>query len=155
MQADSSEVEPLQCKGIRFTNEAVMELDDLRPVVKVPTSEIQRISLGYGFQARHPLLMSAFGLVLAIIGLLPIPGIIHWLLYGGVIHTLQAAAVALTLFGAWAIYDGFRRGYFLLVEEGNKARNLVFTKKPDASELEEFLNKVKIRFGYDIERNVN
>ena len=54
--------EAISYAGICFTPDCVMEIKGQRPQVAVARKDIKAIRLCFGFRAKHPLLLAAFGL---------------------------------------------------------------------------------------------
>jgi hypothetical protein len=138
--------------GICFLPDCVAELDGEKPVYVVPREHIQAIRLRYGFRARHPLLLAAFGLALMVLGAWFTPVLYVWFTRGGTLHT-SAVWLSLLLFGgAWVVYQACRRCFLLLIDCTNGKHRLEFQGGVDAVQLEAFLSEAESRFGFVIVR---
>ena len=144
--------EAISYAGICFTPDCVMEIKGQRPQVAVARKDIKAIRLCFGFRAKHPLLLAAFGLGFRALGLLQVPAIIHWIIHGGILSEAQGLLAAMTLFGGFA----FCQSNPARVSVGGRCyqwatRGLEFGSVSNHVELESFLGEVQPRFGYVIE----
>ena len=62
-------METIICGSIRFTAEAIQELDGKQVIVTVPREEVTSVSLCYGESVEKPILQFIAGLIMCAIGL--------------------------------------------------------------------------------------
>jgi hypothetical protein len=137
--------------GITFTAEGVFEGEVPRPNYLVPKASIERICLRYGFLARHPILLTLFGIVLIVLGLASLAHVGIWLFGGGGLFFWEAAAAAWLILGAGALWGASRRGYLLDIKAQSGWKRLEFGKGVKPPELMAFVAQAEKCFGYSVE----
>jgi hypothetical protein len=140
--------------GIRISETSIAEMDGQQPTVVVQRPDILRVAIFRGWQAQRPLILFVFGAALLAVGLIPIPGIIDWLLFGGILSTAWVWVSTMILFGGYILYDASRRGYFLAIDGLNRHHKLCFSRRAKRSELQSFLRQAEERFGYRFEWSI-
>ena len=141
----------LEFAGIRFTAEMIEVHEDGRIVRRVLRSTVKRLELGYGFQAARPKIQACVGVLLMIVGLLPVWDLTYRFEQGAIIRPYYYAMVmAFTVFGAWLLRDSVRRGYFLLVTTDTSWEKLPFYSKAKLDKVDRFLQAANTELGYVI-----
>jgi hypothetical protein len=138
--------------GVCFTAECIFEVGARSASAKVSRVELERISLRYGFQARHPLLLALFGFILLALGLPPLLHVALGLIGGGGFFDVELLAPVWLILGITALWGAFRRGYLLEVETPVGKRRLEFKRGLESSELEAFISLVEQSLGYVVDR---
>ena len=133
--------------NIAISENGLSELSRGKRIVFVPKEHVKSVELKYGCQAENPLTQIVFGLVLVAVGVV---GVIF--LKGGGFALLRLG-VGFLLFGclgAFCVYEGVKKGYYLDVISTNDRRKLVFKGTVDKSALLSFINNSS-RFGYNFQ----
>ena len=101
-----------------------------RVVLTVYRNDIRRIILRRGWQAQHPIIQIVVG------GLLLAPGVILLLVAfsadGAMVLRTLGGGVFLVILGGWLLFEGLRRGHFLLVETTMGWKKLTVSMPQDA-----------------------
>jgi hypothetical protein len=136
----------LRYDTIAVTPRGMAETHGKKIVIFVPAGEINRITLKFGRAEHRPVLSMTIGIFLALAGIF------------GLIESFNPAKenryylglVALGIFGGSIIFDTLKKRYFLEVNKKNDMCRLVFSKKAKKSEIDEFCNKVRATYKYEI-----
>lgn len=132
-----------QCGGVLCDERRLGELADGAVLVSINCSDIQRVALKHGVQAPHPLIQSAFGLVLTLVGLVPVVHFVAWMMVGGTFHALEACLAVFALIGPWLIFTAFRRGYYLQVDGPEGRKRLDFARSVRPEDVDQFITLVE------------
>lgn len=139
----------LEFAGIRFSPNMIEVVEDGRSTRRIYRDSVKRIELGYGFQAPRPKIQACVGVVLMIVGLLPVWGLAYWFEHGGTIRPYYFAVVmAFAVFGAWLLRDSARRGYFLFITTENSWEKLPFHSISEPDKVDRFLQEANTELGY-------
>jgi hypothetical protein len=136
----------LKYDTIAVTPRGMAETHGKKIVIFVPAGEINRVTLKFGRAEHRPVVSLTIGILLALVGV--------W----GIIACLNPAKenryylglVALGIFGGSIIFDTFKKRYFLEVEKKIDMCRLVFSKKAQKSDINDFCNKVRTTYKYEI-----
>ncbi len=145
---------PVECCGIRCSEQNLAEIDSGRIMVIITKAGIQRITLRYGLQAPHPIRQTLIGVVLTAFGYYPALYLLRWVQRGGVLLSSVLWIVPIVVIGIATIFGAFKRGHFLHVEGRQGDKRLAFRRKPDPRELEIFLAAVESSYRLEISREV-
>jgi hypothetical protein len=113
-------MEAVNCGNIRFSKDAVKELDGMQIMVSIPKAEITSIKLAYGESVEKPLVQITSGIILCLtgffLGVWPLADYISHLntQRGGYLAPFAFAAPLIVL-GISLIVPVFRRRKYLLV----------------------------------------
>jgi hypothetical protein len=126
------------CGNIKFSQDAVCEMDGKKIIVSISKMDILRIVISFGRSAERPIAQGLSGLVLCaigfFIGLIPLSNIIVGIINGEHINEAYyvikpfAYASPLIFLGLWLIWSTFRKSYYLLVQTKEGERKLSIGK---------------------------
>jgi hypothetical protein len=140
----------LRYDTIAVTPRGIAETHRNKIVIFVPAQEINRITLKFGRSDHRPVISMTVGILLALVGI--------W----GLFESFNPAKenryywglVALGVFGGSIIFDTLKTRYFLEVSKKDDVCRLVFSKNAKKSEIDEFCNKVRTTYKYEITDSV-
>lgn len=143
--------QPFQCCGIVCNEKGLFEMSGARALVKASRETIQRITVGRGVQAQHPILQVWIGLALIMAGYFPVVHIFRWL-HGGTLLTVELWMIPLVALGIWLVLSAFKCGYFVDVQLPRERKRLVFNAKPGLDALNRFISSIEQCYGIRIDR---
>lgn len=146
MQSETAEI--IDGHGIRATAEGLFEIDAGRLMAFVPRGEIVGVSLQYGPVVPRPLVQALLAGVLIVIGLSPLPFVLHWVSHGGTLVLETPWLFCLAVIGVWMLLQALRRGIYVAVETDKGNRKLAFSHRVDPPTAKAFIEQVRLRFGY-------
>jgi len=112
---DSESEDHIQYDSVRFTSQAVAEVDRGRAVIRVPRGEIISLELAYGCGSERPIIMVLIGVSLLALGVFPAILLLEMLAHGGAFPFKFLAAVAFTIPGVWFLDLVFRKRWMVKV----------------------------------------
>jgi len=112
----------------------------------VPAAEINRITLKYGKSDHRPIVSMVIGTLLALIGMAGI--ILFFVSPAGFRYEL--GMVFFGIIGGSIIFDTLKERYFLEIEGSKGLNRLVLSKNAKRSDIDEFCNKVRPTYKYQI-----
>jgi hypothetical protein len=115
-----------------------------------PRAQVHRLLVRFGPSSAHPILQAALGVVLVVLGLVPLRHVIDWLRFGGHIWRFEVLAFALIPLGIWLSLGAFRRSYHLVVQGASGDRRLALHPRTSRKHLEEFIQEIE-GLGYSFE----
>jgi hypothetical protein len=118
--------------------------------VFVPAGEINQITLKYGKSDHRPIVSMAIGGVLALIG---VAGVILFFISAAGFR-YEVGMVFFGIIGGSIIFDTLKERYFLEVEGSKGLNRLVLSKNAKRSDIDEFCNKVRTIYKYQITDDV-
>ena len=138
--------ETVKCDNIVVSPRGIAESSGKKVVIFVPWADIERITLNYGKSDQRPIVSISLGVVFAIVGVV---GLIEFALAPGG-YRYELAMIAFGLIGASFINDALKQRYFLEVNSKKGARRLILTKHAEQIAVQEFCNKVRTIYKYEI-----
>ena len=140
----------LRYDTIAATPRGIAETHRNKIVIFVPAGEINRITLKFGRSDHRPALSMSIGILLALVGVWGLIGCFN----PAKENRYYLGLVALGIFGGSIIFDTLKKRYFLEVDKKGDLCRLVFSKKAKKSEIDEFCNKVRTKYKYEITDDV-
>lgn len=143
----SNEEKPVvKYDNIVVSSRGMAEAHGRKVVIFVPAAEINRITLKFGRPEHNPIISIGIGAVLALVGIF---GLI--VVFVGKKHNRYAfGLVALGIIGGSLIFDALKQRYFFEIHKKNDTRRLVLSKNARKSDIDEFCNKVRATYKYEI-----
>ena len=129
----------LQCCGIIIINDTLCEIDDGSIAIRVRIAEVNRVVLGHGFQAPHPILQIGLGLVFMGLGCMAGIHLLYLITEGGDFIRLEAGLIAFGIVGVWLVGKAVNRGFYLDVYSTQGLRRLGFDDEATAEKMRTFL----------------
>lgn len=147
----STEEKPvLKYDTIVVSTRGMAEVHGRKVVIFIPASEINRITLKFGRAEHNPIVSIGIGAVLALVGIF---GLIVFFA-GTKGNRYDLGLIALGIIGGSLIFDALKQRYFLEIDKKNDMRRLVLSKKAKRSDIDEFCNKVRTIYKYEIADDV-
>jgi hypothetical protein len=129
--------------NVEFKEDGIREYDRYLVAVFLPLSEIQRVELSYGTVAERPLIQIVVGFSLLVLGCAFLEDLLLRLVFQMPFYKYLAAGIALVPLGVWLVYEGFSKGYLLLVTTAKDTRKIVFRGPVDQQALLSFVTSVQ------------
>ena len=148
---DNSE-SSIEYEGVTITSSKIKEMDDGRTLIAVNRDKITNVACRKGWQAENPKTQIIAGCVLIAFGMLPVPAIVKWLIYGGRLYSAMVWLTTLVVIGAWLFYSAFKRGLHLSIEGPNLCKKICFLKGASIEGVNSFIQDAERKFGYTIKR---
>ncbi len=148
---DIMEDDRLELHGVRATPEYVCWMQDGRERDKISRAEVTRITLRLGSQVPRPITQVVLGIVM--LGFIIWPGYHLWRFfnYGGVFYGWEAYLSAISLLGAWLVYDACKRGWYFDVLAGTRHNKLPFSRKSTRIEVIGYAARIRDELRYPVE----
>lgn len=142
--------EKIEYLGIEATRDAITQVERGRTTMRIMRDQICSVSIEYGSPSNRPMVQLVIGVLLIGLGFIPIPWIVHWLLYGGklpkvIVFTLSWAAI-----GSWLVWHAISKRTFLRVDLNGRIEKLQFDGKPDPMTLQKFVRQLRDSLGYSV-----
>jgi hypothetical protein len=136
----------LKYDTIAVTPRGMAETHGKKIVLFVPAGEINRITLKFGRAEHRPAVSLTIGILLGLVGIWGLIGCFN----PAKENRYYLGLIALGIFGGSIIFDTLKKRYFLEVDKKNDMCRLVFSKKAKKSEIDDFCNKVRTAYKYEI-----
>ena len=137
----------LRCDNILVAPRGIAETHGKKAVIFVPTGEIGRITLKFGRPEHRPIVSMSIGIVLALVGVF---GLLEFVAVPRG-YRYELGMVVLGAIGGSLIFDVLKQRYFLEVNQRKGTRRLVFSKKAQKKEIDDFCKDVRTIYKYQIE----
>jgi hypothetical protein len=137
----------IEFHGIQVKDDGLYEIDSGRIMVFIQRSDVTQVSLEYGSLAQRPFIQSVAGVILILIGILPLLWLVDWAMHGGVFFAKSLFVVLFAIAGGSMLKQAVTKGNYLLVQTPRGARKLVFSGDVDDAEAEAFVQEIRKRFG--------
>jgi hypothetical protein len=136
----------LRYDTVLLSPRGIAETHGKKAVIFVPTADIERITLKFGRPEHRPIVSLTIGTVFALVGIL---GIIEFFrsMRG---YRYEIGMMAFGAIGGTIIFDALKERYFFEVHSKNDVRRLVFSKKAQKQEIDDFCKQVGIIYKYQI-----
>jgi hypothetical protein len=139
-----------ECHGLSVTGDALCELDDGRPSVRLERSSIRGLALCHGVSAERPLAALLLGGACIAVSAVFVQHLIAWVRFGGTAYDFEAFALGLIPLGLWLIHVALRRRYFVRVDLDRGYRKLAFTSAATREEVLAFVQAAERSIGLPI-----
>ena len=136
--------------NVTITDKFISEIGN--PVI--PKESIRKISTEFAYISKHPFIQVSLGLILTIVGLLPLWHFYVFSKFGGTFYFIEAMGVVFSVIGLWLVHSSFRKGYLMLIDTNFGKKRVVFSGKIEKKKLNDFLIEGR-NFGYDILLDIN
>ncbi len=136
----------MKCNTIWVSPDGIAEIDANKIVILVPATEIERITLRFGRSEHRPIVTFILGGVLSLGGVF---GVILLIVAPGAFR-YEMGLLVFGVIGSSLIFDALKQRYFLEVRRKRDDRRLVFSKVVQKKEIEEFCERARAVYGYDI-----
>jgi hypothetical protein len=147
LKTDSNDERPvLRCDNIVMAPRGIAETHGRKLALFVPTTDINRMRLKYGRSEHSPMVSMVLGGSLALVGIAGI--ILFFVKPSGFRYELGMAFFG--VIGGSIVFDTLKVRYFLEVEGNKGISRLVFSKKAQKSEIDNFCNQVRTTYKYEI-----
>lgn len=136
----------LRCDTVVVSPRGIAETQGKKAAIFVPAAEIERITLKFGRPEHRPIVSLSIGTVFVLVGIL---GIIEFIrsMRG---YRYEIAMMVFGAIGGTLIFDALKERYFLEVHSKNDVRRLVFSKKAQKNEIDDFCSQIRTIYGYQI-----
>ena len=139
-----------ECHGLSVSGDALCELDDGRPSVRLERSSIRGLALCYGTSAERPIAALLLGGACLVLGAVFVRHLIAWLRFGGTAYDFEAFALGLVPLGLWLVHVALRRRYFVRVDLDRGYRKLAFTGAATRDEVLAFARAAEQSIGLPV-----
>jgi hypothetical protein len=148
METQTKEEKPvLKCDNILVSPRGIAETHGNKAVIFVPATEIEGITLKYGRAEHRPILSLSIGVVFALVGVF---GLVEFFLAPRG-YRYELGMVAFGIIGATLIFDALKERHFLEVNKKKGMCRLVFSKKAQKKDVDDFCSQVRSIYKYQIE----
>ena len=136
----------LKCQNVVASPRGLAEGDGRKAIVFVPAAEVNRVVLRFGNPEHRPLMSLVIGGVLALLGL---AGLVElFLATRG--WRYETGMIFFGLIGGSLIFDATKKRYYLEVHKTKGDFRLVFSRQASRPEVQDFCEKVRSTYKYDI-----
>jgi len=135
----------MEYQGVCIDEKYISEKGNL----KLPRNSITKICFKYGFLTPHPILQLILGIIIFIIGILPVYHLYFFLLNGGMFKVYESLIASFIPIGLYLILTSFKKGNFFEIKTSFGNKRIVFEKGGDKSKTDFFLNYAR-NLGYPI-----
>ncbi len=143
----------LECGGIRFTSEDLVEFDEDGIFAAMKRNEAARLVLRMGPSSEHPFEQAVIGVALMLLGIIPL----YDFKVNGSDDLISAAIwiAVISVVGIGIIVGGLLPCFFLEVDSPFRGRiRFAFHGIRTVGEVMSFVKSVELHFGYEIEREI-
>lgn len=154
----------IRCSKVEISGTRISELDGDRVVITVPREQIRQIKLSYDTGAKNPFCQFFLGFTLLSLGLIGVIVIFIASAGGGSLIQNQSGGSVLPLIpitlwlmigiGLWLLADIFQAKYHFLIDTENGIRKVFFEKSVDIREIQQFIKRAHLNFGYEIDVSI-
>jgi hypothetical protein len=140
--------------GIRIDCNSIKLLEGEVVTNVVLKTKIFQINLIEGSVAKKPWVVILIGIALVIMGFLPVPGIIKFLLYGGLMTKGIFMWPLWIAVGMLLIFEVLKKRLILQIVTEKGEERLKFEGKIQKQQIQEFLKIANTQYGYSINSSV-
>ena len=152
-EASAQSADVLECGGIRFSRDLVVEIKQVRLTPKIRRGEVVGISLRWGLLAPLGGIEAVLGVFAMLCSLFLVVGTVRNLLQ----HTGTADGWVLVghfaygVVGASMFHKARQLGYYLEVRKNKRIEKLCFDDKISRTEVDAFLSSARTQLGWNID----
>jgi hypothetical protein len=136
----------LRCDNILVSPRGIAETAGKKVVFFIPTNDIERIVVNFGRSDHRPIISISIGAVLALVGIF---GLVEFFIATRG-YRYELGMVAFGLIGSSLIFDALKKRYFLEVYKKKGTCRLVLSKHAKKTDIQDFCQKVRSIYKYDI-----
>ena len=136
----------LQYDNILVTTRGIAEIHGRKVVIFVPAADIDRLTLKFGRSDHRPKFTLSISLILAAAGLY---GLVEFFLSPRGFR-IDLGMIALGIIGGSMIFDTLKQRYYFEIQKKRGHQRLVLTKNAQKQDLEEFCDKLRSTYQYEI-----
>jgi hypothetical protein len=140
----------LKCRNVVVSLRGLAEGDGRKAILFVPSGEVKRIVLKYGNPEHRPIVSLVIG---GVMGLLGIIGFVELFLAPRGLR-YELGMIFFGLIGGSLIFDATKKRYFLEVHKAKGDCRLVFSRQVSRQEVQDFCEKVRNAYKYDISESL-
>ena len=140
--------ESIDLGGVRASRDRISQVERGVVTCTVLRADVLDVSIRRGSPSNRPKLQVVFGILLVALGLLPLPGILNWLVNGGVMHAGFVWWLAWAALGIWLIANALSTRTYLLARMQGRVEKFVFDAAVPDAEPEHFVTAICDEFGY-------
>jgi hypothetical protein len=107
--------------------------------IKIPKQLISRITIKFGYLSKCPIFQLMLGIILSILGLLPLYHFFLVEMYGGTFYFKEALATPFFIIGCYLVISCLRKGYFVEIKTDFGNQRIVFDKNAEKSRIDNLL----------------
>ena len=154
----------IRCSKVEISETTISEIHRDRIFVTVPREQIRQIKLCYDTSAKNPFCQYFLGFTLFSIGLIGLIVVFYASIGGGsliqakseefVVPLVPAALWLMVGTGLWLLGGIFRAKYFFLIDTENGIRKFFFENSGDINEIQQFIRRAHLNFGYVIDVSI-
>jgi hypothetical protein len=159
-----SDINSIRCSKVEISGTKISELDGDRIVITIPREQIRQIKLSYDTNAKNPFCQYFLGFTLLSLGLIGFV-VTFFASLGGISLTRARSEdfvvplIPVTLWlmigvGFWLLMGIFRARYHLWIDTEGGIRKIFFEKAVDIQEIQQFIKKAHLNFGYSIDVSI-
>jgi hypothetical protein len=149
---------------VDISKTTISEIHGDRIFVTIPREQIRQIKLCYVTSAKNPFCQYFLGFTLFSIGLIGLIVVFYASIGGGsliqakseefVVPLIPVALWLMVGTGLWFLKGIFSGKYFFLIDTENGIRKIFFEKSADINEIQQFIKKAYLKFGYAIDVSI-
>lgn len=144
----SAEEKPvLRYDNILLSTRGIAETHGKKAVIFVPATEIEGITLKFGRPEHRPLVALFIG---GVFGLVGVAGLIEFFLAPRG-YRYELGMIFFGAIGATIIFDALKERHFLDVQMKKDVRRLVFSKRAQKKDIDDFCSQVRTIYQYQVE----
>jgi hypothetical protein len=136
----------LRCDNILVSPRGIAETAGKKVVFFVRANDIERIMVNFGRSDHRPIVSISIGAILALIGIF---GLVEFFIATRG-YRYELGMVAFGLIGASLIFDALKKRYFFEVFKRKGTCRLVLSKHAQKTDVQNFCQKVRSIYKYDI-----
>ena len=145
---ESSEEKPvLKCDNLLVSPRGIAEVHGKKIVIFVPATDIGHVTLKFGRSDHRPVVSLSIGILMALVGLF---GLIEFVFINMRGYRYEIGMMLFGAIGGSIIFDTLKERYFLEIDSKAGPRRLVFSKQVQRKDIDEFCNKVRTVYNYQI-----
>jgi hypothetical protein len=140
----------LKYDNIVVSPRGMAEAHGRKVVIFVPAADINRVTLKFGRTEHNPIASICVGAAFAAVGIFGL--VLFFVRHKG--NRYYLGLVTLGIIGGSFIFDALKQRYFLEIDKKNDTRRLVFSKNAKKNDLDDFCNKIRTIYKYEIKDDV-
>ncbi len=154
----------IRCSKVEISGTTISELHCDRIFVAVPREQIRHIQLCYDASPKNPFCQFFLGFNLFLIGLIGLIVVFYASMGEGSLIQSESGEFVVPLIpvvlwlmvgtGLWLLRGVFHARYLFLIDTENGIRKIFFEESADINEIQLFIRRAQLHFGYAIDVSV-